>query len=62
MSDLSALMKPHSAPLLVLLAACSEAPDAPTADRAFINGAVYTVDAERSWAAARANTVYERTQ
>ena len=36
--------------LAFLLAACEQAP--PAADRVFLNGAVYTVDADRSWAEA----------
>jgi predicted amidohydrolase YtcJ len=39
---------------LFLMAACQPAP--PAADRVFIDGAVYTVDAERSWAEAVAIT------
>ena len=37
------------------LVACSRPADAPSedaADRVFLNGAVYTVDADRSWAEA----------
>ena len=44
---------------LVLLAGCGQSADEPTAelaDRVFLNGAVYTVDADRSWAEAVAVT------
>lgn len=38
---------------LSLVAACSQSPEAvESADRVFLNGAVYTVDADRSWAGA----------
>ena len=40
--------------VLVTLSAC--APEQPAADRVFLNGAVYTVDAERTWAEAVAVT------
>lgn len=52
-------MRPALIPVIILLVACSEKPGQelprPTlqfADRAFVNGAVYTVDANRSWAEA----------
>jgi predicted amidohydrolase YtcJ len=40
---------------VVLLAACTNTAGGPSvepADRVFVNGAIYTVDAERSWASA----------
>jgi len=40
-------------PVLALIAACGPAHDLPeSADRVFVNAAVYTVDADRSWAEA----------
>jgi predicted amidohydrolase YtcJ len=43
-------------PLLLLLALSACEQDQPTADRVFLNGAVYTVDADRTWAEAVAVT------
>ncbi len=40
------------AAILCLATACFGPPDGPVADRVFVNGAVYTVDRDRSWAEA----------